>query len=185
MENLEERTLPHKDNDKILTLHSHYFYYSDLMFVNYNKIDRKIKEKRKLSINNEIERSIYFLSWLGFLAVTCEGFKKLKIRLVISKERPESFEEIIETVDFLNKYININYDELRKLRNSVFHLRDSTNDIKKFFSHHDKLYWAISLHQKFKSFFSEYRILCEVEYLTSNRLEESDIRRHNLGKKKK
>lgn len=178
------KMLPHRDKDKILTLYSHYFQYADLMLENYNNTKIKINKKGKMSSKDKIEKNIYLLSWLSFLAVTCEGFKKLKVRIILLCERPKEFQNICQNSDYLNKTINVHYDELRKLRNSVFHLRDSTKAIKEFLTDEERLGWALLLHKRFELFFKEYWMLCEAEYFTSNRLEESIIRIQNLEKRR-
>ena len=42
-----------------------------------------------------------------------------------------------------------------------------------------RLSWAGELHSALGEFFSLYRILCEVHYLTHDRFDESQVRRQN------
>jgi len=168
-----EDKLPHRDTDPVLVLYTHYFIAADLMRKNYKKAKASVK---RTGSNDEIdiERSIYLSSWLGFLGVNCEGFKKLRMRLLLSTERPESFHELIPQSDHIGRIINQNADALRELRNDIFHVRTDLNAVRNFFcSDNDRLSWAISLHDKMASFFSDYRILCEVHYLMNDRHSES------------
>lgn len=70
-------TLPHRDKDAVLTLYTHYFLVSELMFKNYKKLITKRNQHSRRSQNDRVQLSIYFCTWLGFLAVNAEGFKKL------------------------------------------------------------------------------------------------------------
>ena len=76
-------TLPHRDKDDVLTLYAHYFLASKLMLKNYKKLVAKRNQRSRLSQNDRVQLSIYFCTWLGFLAVTSEGFKKLGIRRLV------------------------------------------------------------------------------------------------------
>ena len=76
----------------------------------------------------------------------------------------------------LNSAINKHYDDLRKFRNNVFHLRTSTEDTLAFLAPGgERLSWARSIHSDLKSFFSEYRILCECYYMFNGRRSESEF----------
>lgn len=176
-----EDLLPHKDLDKVRTLHAHYFYAADLMKENYETLRKKLQNEGFLSRNEEINFRIYLSSWLGYLAVTCEGFKKLNIYLLINNERPKTFQKLIHQSNTLNKSINQHYDELRKYRNNVFHLRTDLNDTLAFLSPEKKrLSWAKTIHRDLRNFFSEYRIQCECHYVINNRRIETDpdLREH-------
>ncbi|WP_208861844.1 DUF6896 domain-containing protein [Duganella sacchari] len=168
--------LPSRNRDMVMTLYSHYFEAADLMRENYEKLKTKRKKARKLSRNDEVQSRIYFFSWLGFLAVTCEGFKGVNMRRLLMDERPGEFKELLPLSNALGKLINTHWHPLRDFRNNVFHLRDSPEKIRKFFSKDaDRLTWARELHDALEGFFSSYRILCEVHYFMNNRKGELDI----------
>ncbi len=76
-------SLPRRDQDPVLVLYAHYFLAANLMRENYKKLDVKWKRIGYLSPSDSSNLGIYISSWLGFLAVTCEGFEKLKIRLLL------------------------------------------------------------------------------------------------------
>lgn len=150
-----------------MTLYAHYFLASELMLKNYQKLRKK---HDRLSQNDLVQLSIYFCSWLGFLAVTAEGFKKLTIRKLIKDARPTEFAELIYEADELGKYLKKHDDALRKFRNNIFHLRDSAEEIERFFREKpDRLEWAEELQARFDNLFSNYRILCQVRYALEGR----------------
>lgn len=165
--------LPHRDLDAVLVLYAHYFLAADLMRNNYEALENKlggIKSRRR----SEADLSIYLSSWLGFLATTCEGFKKLRMRILLSSERPEKFQRLVPKSDAIGRLVKKHDDMLRQLRNNIFHLRDDLSAVRDFFSGvEDRLEWALDLHSNFASFFSDYRVLCEVHYLTNDRRSES------------
>ena len=166
-------TLPHRDKDAVLTLYAHYFLASELMLKNYKKLIAKRKQRSRLSQNDRVQLSIYFSTWLGFLAVTAEGFKKLGIRRLVKDARPPEFVELIPKADELGKLLKKHDDALRKFRNNVFHLRESTEEIERFFREQpNRLEWAEELQAAFNKFFSAYRILCQVHYVIESREEE-------------
>lgn len=170
--------LPSRNHDIVVTLIVHYFDAAILMRENYEKLKLKLNKNGKLSRKDESCRRIYFYSWLGFLAVTCEGFRGMNMRRLLTNERPDDFKELLPLSDGLGKMINVHWDPLREFRNNVFHLRESHEKIRKFFLEDvDRLFWVRELHQAFEHFFSNYRIQCEVHYALNNRKGESDIRR--------
>ncbi|MBB3118797.1 DUF6896 domain-containing protein [Pseudoduganella violacea] len=170
--------LPSKNHDKVLTLYAHYFEAADLMRENFEKLDAKWRKAGKLSRNDEIQNRIYFFSWVGFLAVTCEGFKNANMHLLLSKNRPERFKDLLPLSNALGRMINTHWDPLREFRNNVFHLRESPEKIRKFFSKEaDRLSWALELHDTLKRFFTDYRIQCTVHYAMNRRKGEIDIER--------
>lgn len=165
--------LPHRDEDAVLTLYAHYFLAADLMLDNYKKLNNKCKEDRRLSQNARIQLPIYFCTWLGFLAVTAEGFKKLAIRKLVQSQRPPDFIALVPSADELGGFLKRHDDALRRFRNTVFHLRESTKEIECFFYERpDRLEWAEKLHSVFDKFFSDYRILCQVQYVIESRNDE-------------
>lgn len=166
--------LPHRDLDGVLVLYIHYFQAAELMRKNYDLVSKKMIGKRP-SRKQKLDLSIYLSSWLGFLAVTCEGFQKLRMRILLTRERPESFHELTIQSDALGRLLNKNKDMLRNLRNNIFHLREDLSAIRDFFSGVDnRIEWARTLHRDFERFFSDYRIHCEVHYLMTGRRAESD-----------
>lgn len=166
-------TLPHRDKDDVLTLYAHYFLASELMLKNYKKLIGKWNQRRRLSQNDRVQLSIYFCTWLGFLAVTAEGYKNLGIRRLVQDARPPEFVELIPKAEELGKLLKKHDDALRKFRNNVFHLRKSTEEIERF-THElpNRLEWAEELQAVFDHFFSTYRILCQVHYATESCKEE-------------
>jgi hypothetical protein len=169
--------LPVRNQDRILVLHAHYFQAADLMRENYDKIINKLGKHGHINRIDNVDLRIYLFSWLGFLAVTCEGFCKLNMRLLILKERPEAFQEIIPRCDKLNSMMNQHSDALRKFRNNVVHLRKDVEEIRRFFENGgERLQWVRDLNTELTSFFYEYRILCEVHYAMNGRLSELDTR---------
>lgn len=164
-------TLPHRDKDSVLTLYAHYFLASELMLENYKKLIKK-KKQRDLNKNEHYKVSIYFSTWLGFLAVTAEGYKKLGIRMLVKEDRPTEFSELISKADELGKLVKKHDDALRKFRNNVFHLRENTDEIEGFFRERpNRVEWAEELQTAFNEFFSSYRVLCQVHYVHENRKE--------------
>lgn len=162
--------LPYKDSDPVLTLYSHYFLAADLMYSNYFRLLTKRRLRNRLSKNDEINRGIYFCTWLGYLAVTCEGFTKLKMRLLLQENRPKDFQELVPKSDGLGKVMKQHSDPLRKFRNNVFHLRDDASELVQFLTERDlRLEWAEELHTAFADFFSAYRVSCYVHYAIHGR----------------
>ncbi|MUJ39697.1 hypothetical protein [Aliivibrio fischeri] len=165
--------LPHRDQDPVMILYAHYYLASDLMYSNYKKKVDKNNKDGSLSQDDQVELSIYFCTWIGFLAVTSEGFKKLIVRKLLKEERPDEFEELIHMADDLGRLMNTYKDELRRFRNNVFHLRENTEDFERFIeSQPNRLEWAEKLQVSFGEFFSLYRIISQVHYIKNNRKEE-------------
>jgi hypothetical protein len=165
--------LPQRNEDAVLTLYTHYFLAGKLMLKNYKNLGEKWNKRSRLSQKDGIQLSVYFCTWLGFLGVTAEGFKKLAIRRMIQDSRPPEFVELIPRADELGKLLKKHDDALRKFRNNVFHLRENTAEIERFFHEKpDRLEWAEELQAAFDHFFSNYRILCQVHYVIENRKEE-------------
>lgn len=171
-----EDILPSRNQDPVLTLHVHYFETADLMFRNYNKINKEMKFNDHLSQHNMIEMRIYFSTWLGFLGVVCEGFRKLNVRLLLDKDRPSNFKELLPVSDGIGKMMKEHSSLLRVFRNNVFHLRENTVFLNNFLDKEaDFLPWASKLHMEFSSFFSQYTILCEAHYVINGRKGESGL----------
>jgi hypothetical protein len=182
---LPNDALPSRDQDPVLVLSAHYFLAADLMRQHYIKLDNKWKKYSYLSQNDEATLGIYLSSWLGFLGVTCEGFKKLRMRLLLQENRPESFSELISKCDEIGSIMKQHSDPLREYRNNVFHLRDDIEAIRRFFAYDaERLPWANELHTAFADFFSEYRILCEVHYIIHHRRSEMQIGQKRLKRRK-
>lgn len=174
--------LPHRDEDPILTLYAHYFIAADLMRDNYRKIEKEGR-KRRIGQNKAVFQGIYFCTWLGFLAVVCEGFHKIRVHALIREHRSDEFLELLPKSGEIGSLIKRHVNALRDVRNNVFHLRSDTKAIENFFSRTEsRLEWADDLHQAFSDFFSRYRILCEVDYIFNERTEESQIFKHNRQK---
>ncbi|WP_212410134.1 hypothetical protein [Erwinia sp. E602] len=173
--------LPINNKDIILTLSTHHFTIANLMFKSYQKMNDKFDSKGYVSINDEVNFRSYASSWLGFLAVVCEGFKKSNVRVLLEKHRPDNFKRLIPIADELGKAMKKNYDALRMLRNNIFHLRENLKAVRDFFLFEDeRVLWALDLHKSFEHFFSKYRVFCEVHYILNKRKAESE-----LGRRKK
>lgn len=170
---LPDDMLPSRDQDPILTLYAHYFLAADLMRKNYERISGRWRKTGKLSQGNEVELRVYLSSWLGFLAVTCEGFRDLKIRVLLKEDRPESFSELVPIADSIGRMMKKHSDHLRKYRNNIFHLREDLEVIRNFFANEaERLPWSRELHTAIAEFFSQYRVLCEVHYIINGRKSE-------------
>jgi len=183
---LQNDSLPHADRDSVLLLYTTCYLSGDLMREHYEKLDRKWKKNGYLSQNDEVKFRIYISSWLGYLRATWEGFEKLNMRVLLQNKRPENFRDLIQKFDAIGKIQKLHKDELRELRNSVFHLRDDNAPIKLFFANGaERLVWAGELHAAIAEFLSEYRVLCEVHYLMNDRWAESQIRRKRVRSAKK
>lgn len=168
--------LPPRIHDPVLVLHAHYFQAAELMYENVEKLKIKWRKHGHLSHKSEIDYRIYTVSWLGFLAVTCEGFRRLRMRLLILENRPEAFHELVPTCDMIGSMMRAHSDLLRRFRNDVFHLRENTDVVRKFFEkEEDRVTWARELHHGIAKFFSEYRIQCEVHYFINGRKSEIEI----------
>jgi hypothetical protein len=162
-------SLPNRDQDPVLTLYAHYFLAAELMRSNYVKLKSKFKQHGRLSRKDTVDYGIYFCTWLGFLGVTCEGFRKLSFRLLLQNNRPEDFRELIPKSDWIGGMIKQHADTLREFRNNVFHLRDDIGPIERFLANESVLLkWAEDLHTAFRDLFSGYRVLCEVHYIMYN-----------------
>ncbi len=166
-------TLPHRDSDPVMMLYAHYFLASELMQKNYRKLEEKRNKNNRLSRNDRVNLSIYFCTWLGFLAVTCEGFKKLRAHILIQNERPQDFIELLPKINRLGSLMKMHSDPLRKFRNDIFHLRDNHGELERFLNgQHNRLEWAEELQTALGDFFSEYRVHCQVHYAIEGRKDE-------------
>ena len=175
---LPDDNLPPRNLDIVLVLHSHYFQAAELMLENYDNLYRKWKKDNSLSHRKVVDLRIYLSSWLGFLAVTCEGFEDLGMRLLLQNSRPAAFEELIPKSDAIGKMIKRHRDPLRELRNKTFHLRENPEAIRRFFApDENRLPWARELHDAFSDFFSAYRVKCEVHYAVNGRRGELRVTR--------
>ncbi|CAE6708321.1 hypothetical protein PQQ59_18470 [Paraburkholderia aspalathi] len=178
--------LPPRNLDIVLVLHSHYFQAAELMLENYDNLYRKWKKDNSLSHRKVVDLRIYMSSWLGFLAVTCEGFEDLGMHLLLRNSRPAAFEKLIPKSDAVGKMIKRHRNPLRELRNKTFHLREDPEAIRRFFAPDSKrLPWARELHDAFTDFFSAYRVQCEVHYAFNGRRGELRVtreppRRHTM-----
>ncbi|MBU4682934.1 hypothetical protein KC222_13055 [Cedecea davisae] len=178
--------LPNRYHDRVLTLQIHYFETADFMFNNYNKINHKMTNNRHLNQREKFDMRIYLSTWLGFLGVVCEGFKKLNMRLLLDNERPSDFKELLSISNHIGKLMKEHSNSLRIFRNNVFHLREDAEFIHNFFcTEVERLPWACELHIALSDFFSQYRVFCEVHYVINGRKGESDLikkRQHALRK---
>lgn len=176
--------LPHRTRDSILMLSSQCFDSANLMFEHYDAVNRLLTKRQNLSDSSRLKFRVYLLSWLGYLHTTVEGFEHAGMRLLLQNKRPESFLELIPKSDKIGKLVKRHANDLRVLRNDIFHLRTDNEALKQFF-HDDgkRMEWAKELHSTFASFFSAYRVLAEVEYLYSGRFDESQIRQENIKRR--
>lgn len=171
------KTLPHRDSDAVQSLSAHYFLAADLMLANYDKLKVKFERNGRLSRNDEVNSSIYWATWIGYLGVMCESFRNLNMRRLLQNERPDEFLELVPQVDQILSNIQRHFDALRKFRNSVFHLRPNAIDMLAFLTDPiDRMSWARQLHGEFRELLSSYRILCEVHYLLNGRDAESNLK---------
>ncbi|PMS20166.1 hypothetical protein C0Z18_12270 [Trinickia dabaoshanensis] len=170
--------LPPRNLDIVMVLHSHYFQAAELMRENYESLNKKWKKDNSLSHGKIVDLRIYMSSWLGFLAVTCEGFEDIGMHVLLRSGRPAAFEKLIPKSDAVGKMIKRHRNPLRELRNKTFHLREDPEAIRRFFAPDARrLPWARELHDAFKDFFSAYRIQCEVHYAINGRRGELRIKR--------
>ena len=154
-----------------------YFLAAELMRSNYVKLQTKRKQRGELNQNDAVDKSIYFCTWLGFLRTSCEGFQKLKMRLLLQNERPKEFRELIPKSGEIGKAMKQHADLLRLIRNDIFHLREDVEAVKQFFANETLcLIWAEKLHAAFAQFFSNYRVLCEVHYVMNDRISEMQMK---------
>lgn len=175
---LPDDNLPPRNLDIVLVLYSHYFQAAELMLENYNNLHRKWRKDNSLSHKKVVDLRIYLSSWLGFLAVTCEGFEGLSMHLLLQNSRPAAFERLIPKSDAIGKMIKLHRHPLRELRNKTFHLRENPEAIRRFFApDENRLPWARELHDAFAVFFSAYRVECEVHYALNGRLGELRVTR--------
>ncbi len=170
--------LPPRNLDIVLVLHSHYFQAAELMRENYDNLYQKWKKNNSLSHRKVVDLRIYMSSWLGFLAVTCEGFEDIGMHLLLRNSRPTSFEELIPKSNAVGKMIKRHRNPLRELRNKTFHLRENPEAIRRFFAPDaNRLPWARELHDAFTVFFSAYLVECEVHYALNGRRGELRVTR--------
>lgn len=169
--------LPHQSQDKILTLYSECFLSADVMLSHYRSTEIHGSKSLGLSRSKRVKLRVYLLSWLGYLHSTMEGFQATRVRLLLQQRRHHSFEEVIPQFDELNSLFKRHADDLRILRNNVFHLPTDDAAIEAFFSRdEERLDWAKELHRRIEAFFSNYRITAESYYFESGRMSESVIR---------
>lgn len=178
--------LPHRTRDSVLMLSSQCFDSANLMYEQYEAVNRLLTKEQKLSSTNRLKFRVYLLSWLGYLYTTAEGFRDLNMRRLLQNKRPASFLELITKCDELGKLCKQHDDDLRELRNDIFHLRTDDEAIRQFFSDDGKrMEWAKGLHAALASFFSDYRVLTEVHYLCNGRFGESQIRQESTKRRKR
>ncbi|OWF75897.1 hypothetical protein B4903_18725 [Yersinia frederiksenii] len=171
-----EDVLPSRNHDRVLTLQIHYFETAELMLKNYDKLNQKMKNNGHLSQREKFDMRIYLSTWLGFLGVACEGFRKLNMRVLLDNERPSDFKELLPISDVIGKLMKEHSNSLRIFRNNVFHLRENTEFAHHFFDKEvERLPWARELHLALSGFFSQYRVFCEVHYVINGRKGESDL----------
>ncbi len=176
--------LPDRNHDRILVLHSHYFQNAAYMLELYEKPIKKKNKANYLDKGCKVDQHNCLRNWLGFLGVTCEGFKKLNMRFLLEKNRPESFKELIPVLDDIGKKMKKHFNLLRKFRNDVFHLRENLEVVRQFFDHDaDLVLWSREIHAALAKFFSMYRVLCEVHYTTHKRDGESDLFKQRMHRK--
>ena len=177
--------LPHQGRDCVLLLHATCYLSANSMREQYVKLDHKLKQNGSLSQNDQVKFRTYLLSWLGYLRATWEGFEKLRMRLLLQNKRPENFRELISKFDVICRTQKLHKDEFRELRNSVFHLRDDNKAINHFFANDaERLVWAGGLHAAVGDFLSDYRILCEVHYVTHSRRGEGQLQHKRMKLRK-
>lgn len=178
--------LPIRNRDRVLILYFHYFETANLMFKSYNKINKEIDKGRHLSQKKAFDMRIYLFTWLGFLGVVCEGFKKLNMRNLLQSERPAEFKELLSMSDSIGKLMTEHSDSLRVFRNNIFHLRQDADFLHDFFARDvGRLTWAQELHKSLSCFFSQYRCCCEVHYVFNGRKGESDLIKNKINRRKK
>jgi hypothetical protein len=171
-------SLPHRDRDAVLTLYAHHFLSADLMRCHYQKADRQRNSDGGFSQNNFVKFRVYLVTWLGYLRSTVEGFEKLGMWMLLSERRPLTFRELVAKWIDLECLKKLHGYDLKALRNDIFHLRDDNSSLERFFADEgERLAWANELHTSMEAFFSTYRVLCEVHYVTHSRYAESEIRR--------
>lgn len=177
--------LPHWTQDRVQVLSAQCFDSAHLMFDHYEAVNRLQAKEKKLSRANGLKLRVYLLSWLGYLNTTAEGFRDLNVRLLLQNKRPASFLELIAKCDEIGNLEKRHAYDLRVLRNDIFHLRTDNEAIKKFFSDDgERMGWSRDLHATFASFFSSYKILAEMHYVSSGRFGESLIRQESLERRK-
>lgn len=177
--------LPHRDQDEILTLSVHTFGAAELMRKNHEKLTIKWRANQHLSRSESANLRHYFIAWIGFLAVTCEGFKNQGIRQSLEKNRPENFKELIPKYNAIGKLLKPHQDALREFRNNVFHLRTDISAILRFaLDDGGRLKWAEEIHSALDDFFTNYGAMCEVHYLMNDRRKESQIGKKRPRRKK-
>ncbi|WP_371183916.1 DUF6896 domain-containing protein [Xanthomonas sacchari] len=170
--------LPPRNMDDVLVLNNDYFEVADLMLLNYNNLRRKWERDGRLSNDKSIDMRIYLRSWLGFLAVTCEGFETIGMRRLLREDRPVAFVGLTPRSDAVGSLIKKNRDPLRELRNKTFHLRKDAGAIRTFFAPDaNRISWARELHKALKEFFTKYRLECELHYVLNGRRGEVCLKR--------
>jgi hypothetical protein len=155
---MTNRTVPHQDEDAVLTLYTHYFLAAELMLKNYKRLLARWQARGRLTQGEGEQYRVYFGTWLGFLAVTAEGFKGLSMRKLLQEQRTSEFSNLLPTCNEVGAMLRQHDDALRKFRNKVFHLRDTPKDLLDFIRHPNRIDWAEELQAQLRQFFSEYRI---------------------------
>ncbi|NUU03514.1 DUF6896 domain-containing protein [Herbaspirillum robiniae] len=177
-------TLPHRDQDEILTLRVHTFGVAELMYKNHEKLAIKWRANQHLSKNELANLRHYFIAWIGFLAVTCEGFRSQGIRKSLENNRPEKFKDLVPKYKAIERLLKPHQDDLREFRNNVFHLRTDILAILRFaIDEGEQLQWAEEIHSALADFFREYGAMCEVHYLMNERWKESQISQKRTRRK--
>lgn len=178
--------LPHANRDSVSTLSTQCFDSASIMLDHYEAIDRRREKNQKLGQNDRVKFRVYLMSWLGYLQVTIEGFAKLNIRRLLQHKRSPEFLELMPNCDEIGRLQKRHADDLRVLRNDIFHLRTDNEAIRSFFTDGgERMKWAKELHDAFESFFSKYRVLSEVHRVLHGRLGESEIRQEGKRSRKK
>lgn len=169
--------LPHWSQDKIITLFSECFGAAEVMFNHYKSTKTYGEKNQGLSQSKRINLRVYLLSWLGYLHSTMEGFQSSRVRLLLQQRRHHAFQEAIPLFDELNSLFRQHANDLRILRNNVFHLVTDIDAVDTFLACDEiRLNWATSLHRQLGAFFSTYRVLAELHYFNTGRMAESVIK---------
>src|SRR4051812_36617887 len=114
--------LPHRDQDPVLRLYSHYFQAAEVMREQRRRLQTEVKKSGHLSRRNGIDLYIYSNFWLSALFVVIEGVRDLELDQLI-KCRPPSFHHIEQLYRELADTVIKHETELRYLRNATFHFQ--------------------------------------------------------------
>ena len=169
--------LPHYSHDKVITIFSECFGAADVMLGHYESTKLYGEKKGGLSRSKRIQLRVYLLTWLGYLHSTMEAFQSARVRLLLQERRHHAFREAIPLFDELNSLFKPHSNDLRVLRNNVFHLLTDIDALDSFLAADEKrLSWATELHHHIAGFFSKYRVLAELHYFNTGRMSESVIK---------